>query len=129
MKSSSKPKPPSDESLEQVAARFVLAMMSSVDHDRINPRDWWDRAKSALETSAACAESFPQMVSRAGAKLQIASLSAKSGVDLAKIEVRVAGDWESFRSICERDALYLVALARLERDEKRNAARPEEVEC
>lgn len=126
MKPEKKPAAPSDDEVLKLGTEFVLSVLSSVDTDRISPRDWWERAKTALETSAGCAESYSQMVSRAGAKLQVAALSATSGAELTRIERAIGLEFERFRALCERDALYVVALARAERDRRKKQPHPPE---
>lgn len=101
----------------------MLAMMASVSTSDIRPLDWWPRAKSALEAAASGAETWSQMVSIAAGKLQVEALRlASSGAVCAigRTLARRSADWERFRSLCERDAIYIVAMAQVTKD----AARP-----
>lgn len=92
-------------------AALVLAMMASASTERIRPVDWWTRAKSALETAAASCQDYPSLVSIMGRKLQIDATTKESSAELARIEAAVRLEFERFRRVCERQALYIVALA------------------
>lgn len=118
-------KPPTDSELTDLATRLVLSMMRSASTDKIRPQDWWDRAKTALETSASVAEGFPQMVSRFAAKIQVeGSLSESTCKAISSLGETFQGfgreeTWERFRRLCERDAVYIVAIARATRQTER----------
>lgn len=101
------------------AVALVLAMMSSASTERIRPVDWWVRAKSALETAAASCHDYASLVSIMGRKLQIEATTAATAAALARIDAEVRRDFERFRRVCERQALYIVALAQDARAEAR----------
>ncbi len=101
------------------ATRLVLAMMRSASTDRIDPRRWWERAKTALETGAAVASDFSEMISVMARKLerQVANNSTAGILDVLAREI--GDDFESFRRLCEEQALYAVAMAQAQRVEER----------
>ena len=106
-----------------LAVELVLAIMRSASTEVIKPIDWWNRAQSAIHSAAAMAESYPHMVSIMCRKLQIDSLCAASSVRLVKLGRRLDGlEFEDFRTLCERDSIYMVADAQvtraLEREDK-----------
>ena len=111
----------SDDGLEDFAIRFVLAMLRSADPEIIGPRNWWERARTALETSAACAESWSQMVSRCGVKLQVRQTTAGTSSEIKALGEALDDPavFERFRYLSQRDALYIVAMARARRDEEK----------
>ena len=109
-----------------LAQRLVLAMMRSASTDKISPKQWWERARSALETAAVAAESWPHLISEMARKLQIETLSAPSANEVCSM-VSEATPFEEFRSVCERDALYVVALAQAQRAQEREQHRPKEI--
>lgn len=115
----------SDEGMERAATSLVLAMMRSASTERISPMNWWPRAKSALETGAAMATTYRTMISSMGRKLQIdaTALSTSREISLLGAALAEAGDetFERWRAMCERDALFLVAMAQAERDLQREA--------
>lgn len=115
--------PLTDSELIDLSIRFVLAMLRSADTDVIGPKRWWERAKTSLETSASQAESWPQMVSKAGAKLQILAPLAVTAKEISSIGSKLSDEitFERFRHLCQRDALYIVAMARANKEAARNA--------
>lgn len=54
-------------------------------------------------------------------KLQIEAYSAASSTSLCDVGATVGDAWDEFRALCERDAVYIVAIARVDRDEQRAA--------
>lgn len=109
----------SDSDLMDLAAELLLAAMRSASTDTIRPMDWWPRAKSALETGAGRAENYPQMVSTMARKLQIDSYNSASSRSISEVRARVEAEWPRFRRMCERDAVYVAALAQAMRDVQR----------
>src|SRR5690606_17849209 len=91
------------------AATLVRAMMASASSEKIRRIEWWQRAKSALETAAMSADSFSSMVSAMARKLQIDVTTTTTGLDVANLALAVEPDFESFRRFCEREAIYVVA--------------------
>ena len=122
-----------DDELIDAAVDLVLAMAASASTDVIRPVDWWPRQRvsahasqvgrlrAALEVAAAEAESLPHMVSRMSAKLQIQALHSASSRSIVVITGAVAGDWPRFRELAQRDAIYITAMAQVERDKRREA--------
>lgn len=110
-----------DEQVNDLAIDLVLSMMASVD--KISALNWWPRAKSALETAADAASSWPQMVSKMAAKLTIDATTNATANSIAKLgeKLREEKAFEKFRSICRRDAVFIVAMAQARRDEQRQA--------
>lgn len=111
-----------DEALTSTAVDFVLTMLSSASTDVIDPKHWWTRARTALETSSQ-ATSWPEMVSRFGAKLQIEALTERSAKSISSIGEFLGKEnlFKRFRSLCKRDALYITAMAQARRAEQREA--------
>jgi hypothetical protein len=97
--------------------------MRSASTDRIRPKDWWNRAHSALYAAAAMADSFGSMVSIMGRKLQIDAYTARSATGIRELDAELE-DFESFRRVCESDALYIVADAQVMRAEERENYKP-----
>lgn len=103
-----------DDDMMDLAADLVATIMSSASTAKIRPQDWWERARSALETAAASADDFSGVVSLMCKKLQIDSLSNMSA--LAVVDIRdKAVPFEAFRDVCERKALYVVATVQARR--------------
>lgn len=113
------PAPP-DDVLTDMAIDFVLAMMGSASTDVIDPREWWTRARTGLESSAS-ATSWPEMVSRYGAKLQVVALRDRSASQIATLGAALGsqGGFRRFRALCRRDALFITAMAQQKRAEQK----------
>jgi N-dimethylarginine dimethylaminohydrolase len=115
----------SDEALIDLAVTFLCAIMRSASTDKIRPVDWWVRAKAALETAAGTAEAWSHLVSRAAEKVEIEALSAASSRSIFEVGEVVAVDavtFMRFRSLCERDAIFIAAMAQTRREEERDQA-------
>lgn len=107
-----------EDRLTETAVDLVLSVMASASTKKIAATEWWPRAKSALETAASEATSWQHMVSAMCKKLQIETLTANSANSVCSIELR-GDEFNSFRALCERDAVYMVALAQSKRVEQR----------
>jgi hypothetical protein len=118
----------SEELINEMGISLVLTMMASVPHDKIKALDWWPRAKSALETAADAASCWPQMVSKMASKLQIDATTIATAKEISLIgeQVGTGAMFERFRSICRRDAVFIVAMSQARRDEQRQAKAKEQ---
>lgn len=107
--------------MHDLAVDLVLAVMRSASTEHIRPMDWWIRAQSALYSAAAMSQSYGQMVSVMGRKLQIATYNQNSANKISSIgiELKTDDDFEVFRNLCEREALYVVAEAQARRSIER----------
>lgn len=117
-----------DIDLPELAVRFLDALLDSASVDLIGVANWWLRATSALRV-AASAQSYGHAVSAAAGKLQIDVLSAGSSKALAGLEASIAPEFGQWCAVADREAEYVVALARLARSSRsaaRKAARDEE---
>jgi hypothetical protein len=110
---------PDDTHLAQLGVLTVLTMMRSASTEKIRPLDWWPRAKSALETAATTAESWPHFISLMAKKLQIETVKAITANELCSIATKIEPHFERWRELCERDAVYLVAMAQVERNKEK----------
>lgn len=110
-------KPWDDEVLTDAAVELVVGFMRSADTDIIRPVDWWPRAKTALIVSAAVAETYPAMVSKFLGKIQVPAPRKETTQVIAAVGAQLTewgpDAWERFRFLCERDALYIVAMAQV----------------
>lgn len=100
-----------DDLFQAWAVDLVLAVMKSADPETIGPFRWWSRAKTALYVGAASSETFREMISTMGRKLEIDCFTEKSASAIGEIKRSIGADFEPFRRMCERDALYIVAEA------------------
>ena len=112
---------PSEIDLERWAIQLIKAISSSMDSDRVDPRKWWQRLRTALERASRTGRSWSHMVSVMAKQCQIDALKPGSANSICSLEQPAAdaGLFERFRRVCERDALYLVAMAEAERQVER----------
>lgn len=108
-----------DEEKLRIAIDLLRAMLSSTSPERVRRIDWWTRARSALETAASVADSYGSLVSKMGERLQIDALTPNTSAQVADLAPRVEADFEAFRAFLEREALYVVAIARAESKRRR----------
>lgn len=109
-----------DIELENLAVRLLIAAMRSASTDRISPKNWWTRARSAIETAAKVSSSWSHLISRLAAKLEIEAYQEASSKEICSIGQAVnAAGFEEFRAFCEDRAVYIAAMAQVARAEQR----------
>jgi hypothetical protein len=112
-----------EEEFETLAVDLLLSMLASASTDDIDPKKWWETARSALEVGAQAAD-FSAMVARMGKRLKIEALRAETSSFVSSVASDLSAvEFRRFRSKCKQDALYIVALARMKRDEEKEAAK------
>lgn len=110
------------EELMDVGVAITLALSSSMDPEVVSPKRWWARLQSAIQTSAERSYSWPQLTSAAAKSLQIGVLSRKTASVLCSTgrdHGLEGARFEALRTVLERDAHFIVALARAERDARK----------
>lgn len=110
-----------DHDLTTTAADILLALMASASTDKVRPKDWWDRGQAALVAAAERSTSWPAFVSTACRKLQIETLRERSVSSLSTWgeRMRDRADFARFSRFTARNAHYIVAVARQERERRR----------
>lgn len=111
-------KPLSDVELVLLCRDFLLSMMRSASTDRISPREWWEQAKAALEIGAE-EETFEEMTSAVARRLHIESFTKATASWISSHEAVIRENFQAFRRLCRRSAVYIAGMARIERDEQR----------
>ena len=116
-----------DDKLTDLAVDLVLAMMQSASTDKIGALDWWPRARTAIETAADVASSWPHLISKMAAKLQIDATQTGSAKAISFLgdELSEGKAFDRFRALCRRDAVFIVAMAQAKRDEQKRARKGE----
>jgi len=106
-----------DNDLTNTAVELVVSLMKSADTEIIKPRDWWKRAKTALIVSSSVAETYNSMISKYLEKIQVAAPRIDTSEKIAEVGEYISSiglsGWERFRFLCERDALYIIAMAQV----------------
>lgn len=112
-----------DLALYGMAEDFLDALLSAADVDTIGATNWWERAKTALETAAAASDSWRQCAAKAAQKLQIDAPDER----LSHTVARLAGvldnpaAYRRWARLAERDALSITAMVRERRTARRNS--------
>lgn len=115
--------PPVD--LISLAVRFLNAMLDSADVEVIGTANWWDRARTALETGAATGTAFSEVVSKTADKLQITgAFSASTSEEINQLTAELADPnvFDAWRAWCQDNAVYATAITRVHRQARRKAA-------
>ena len=109
-----------DAALAEHVVATLDAVLSSADSDVIGAKNWWPRATSALQAAAGAGDSWPRVCSTLAAKLQIDVLHDRDARVLAALGARLdsalLGRW---CYLAQRDAVYLVAMCRIVRDDRK----------
>lgn len=115
--------PLSDLDLYTMAVDFLDALLTVVHKEETIPyTSRYDRARTALETAAASADSWPQCASRAARKLQVDTPDEWLSQAVVRIGKHL-GDRSVYRRwarLAERDALYITAVTRERRTTRRS---------
>ena len=105
------------EELDRATVDLIFALRDSLTD--VSPLDFWTgRVATALETAAAGSESLPQAVTTACRKLQIPVLTRSASHVAASVVDRVP-DYEEWAGHVSRNIVYIVALARVENDTRK----------
>lgn len=110
----------SEQDLTVLAEDFLDALLSAADLKVIGKNNWWDRAKSALETAAASSATWPACVARACKKLQISTPDTRLSAEVDKL-AKILGDervYLRWARLAARDAVYVTAMVRARRDQR-----------
>lgn len=113
-----------DIELYRMAEDFLDALLSAADVDTIGMSRWWDRAKAALETAAGSSDNWGQCVARAARKLQIEAPDERLSQAVTGLTAVLANQavYRRWARLAERDALYIAALVRERRSQRRAKA-------
>lgn len=113
---------PDQPDMMDLTVDWLDAVLSSASTDVVGVANWWDRARTAVETAAAGAEHYPHACAIAARKLQIDTYSSESSEKLTALAEAITPRFEEWRQLCTRDAIYAVALLRVRRS-TRNTTR------
>lgn len=107
------------EDLTDTTVRLMNALLDSASTDVIGVSNWWARAKTALETAAAGAENAAHAVTIASRKLQIDTLTKDATATITEVGPIIDAHFSEWTAIVARESVYIVALTRVSRDERR----------
>ncbi|WP_280503006.1 hypothetical protein [Nocardia farcinica] len=109
--------------LVDVSIDLLSALLDSASTDVIGVANWWHRAQTALETGAAGGENAGHAITIAARKLQIDTLSEKSAKTVARVAPILDTHWADWVETIARESVYIVALTRVTRSEKKAATK------
>ena len=115
---------PTPDQLDQATIRLIFALRDSLTDDGPSRIDFWSggRAISALESAAAGASTGAEAVSMAARKLQIPQISKHAAKTVVEAAAVIDQDYGAWASHITRNAVYILALADIERIEQRDIA-------
>jgi hypothetical protein len=118
------------EQLDNVTIRLIFALRDSLTDDGPSFIDFWSggRAISALEAAAAGASTGAEAVSLAAKKLQIPQIASRQAKTVTECAAIIDQDYAAWAAHITRNAVYILALADVQRLEKK-AARAAEKEA
>ena len=111
------------EQLDRATIDLIFALRDSLTDDGPSLIDFWTggRAISALEAAAAGASTGAEAVSLAARKLQIPQFAVKQAKTITHCATIIDQDYPAWASHITRNAVYILALADVERQEKKAA--------
>jgi hypothetical protein len=114
-----------DDRLAELVEEYLDAVLDSASVDVIGVSNWWPRAVNALTTSAARATCLRDMVTTCVGKMQIETLTDRSAKKIMRLERQIADPvvFSRWRRIAERDAIYVAAMVRLARADRRDTGK------
>lgn len=106
---------PTLDDLDTATIDLIFALRDSLTDDGPSRLDFWSgRVTTALEAAAAGADNAGQAITIAARKLQIETLASKPSAAAKKIAAVIDRDYPAWAQHVDRNAVYIVALARVE---------------
>ncbi|KMY23300.1 hypothetical protein ACU19_04815 [Actinobaculum suis] len=115
------------EVLDRATIDLIFALRDSLTDDGPSRLDFWSggRASTALETAAAGASTASEALTIAARKLQIPQIVAAQAKNVVRACEVIDQDYEAWAGHVARNIVYIVALADVERLERRAARKAE----
>lgn len=111
-----------EDELIDASVEWLSALLDSARVANIGVANWWPRARSALETAAASADTYSHAVSVACRKLQVDNIPTTVATKLfgpGSVEDLISQRFDEWRLLAQRDAISITALTQIARAEKR----------
>lgn len=115
---------PNSDVLDRATIDLIFALRDSLTDDGPSRIDFWSggRAISALEAASAGASCASEAITIAARKLQIPQINKHHAKAVKKIAAIIDEDYPAWASHVNRNAVYILALADIERIEQRAKA-------
>lgn len=116
---------PTPDQLDAATIDLVFALRDSLTSDGPSLIDFWaDRATTAIATAAAGSDTAGQAITTACRKLQIDTLAANAAPVAHRAAQIIDADYQAWARHVDQALVYIVALARLERDSRKRGKKP-----
>jgi len=114
---------PTPDEFDTATIDLLFALRDSLTSDGPSRLDFWaGRAASAIETAAAGSSTASEAITTAARKLQIPTLTPIAAESATRAAVVIDTDYEGWAAHVARTVIYIVALANVQRDERKAAA-------
>ncbi len=116
---------PTPDALDRATIDLVFALRDSLTDSGPSRLDFWTggRAITALTTAAAGASTAAEAVTIAARKLQIPQIHPQSAIALKAAADVIDADYAAWAGHVDRTAVYILALADIERQTRRTATK------
>lgn len=116
---------PKPDEFDQATIRLIFALRDSLTDDGPSRIDFWSggRAISALEAAAAGASTASEAITLAAKKLQIPQIDKRQAKTVAEVAELIDQDYPAWAAHITRNAVYILALADIQRIEQRDTAK------
>jgi hypothetical protein len=109
------------ETMMNEATDMLLACLSSIPREKIDPKNYWSWAQKALKISGDGGTTYERMISIMHRELQMGDtpfkeVSAKRLYSIG-LSIQARNDYQDFRRMVRDHAPYVVILARVRKDE------------
>jgi hypothetical protein len=109
------------ETMLNEASDLLLACLSSVPRDKINPKTYWPWAQKALKVAGDGGTTYERMVSIMHRELQMGSTpfhaKACNRIYSIGISLKARENYQDFRRMVRDHAPYIIVLARVRKEE------------
>jgi hypothetical protein len=114
---------PSADELDEATIALIFALRDSLTDEGPSRLDFWTggRAATALETAAAGASTASEALTIAARKLQIPQVAAKQSKTVVQACRTIDRDFPAWTSHVARNIVWIVALADVQRQERKGA--------
>lgn len=123
---------PDFEQLDSATIDLIFALRDSLTPDGPSRLDFWGgRVTTAIQAAAAGADTAGQAVTIAARKLQIDTITTAAAPVAKRAADIIDGDYQAWAQHVDRNLVYIVALANLDRDNRKKkptSSRPTTIE-
>lgn len=113
---------PTPDELDDCTVELIFILRDSLTDDGPDRLAFWtDRAGTALQASAAGSSTAAEAITAACRKLQVPGLDLDAAQRATRVAATIDRDFQAWAEHVARNAVYVVALARVANDERKTA--------